>query len=349
MMPSPHGAGARVPIHSTLPLAGRRHHKPRCLATPREEVRLRIRSAAAALLALVASAPALAQEAPPGALPDGFTAPGAATPSPAYIPPIDTPAPLAAPSGPQPQGSFQGLPPVSFGPAPDSGRDVVEAPSRRRSGWNLDVGFGTELPISVGGLVTAEVPGRVLFQVGLGVLPGGYVNAIDGFLTAVKAYDQSVSKVVKGSLGNSFVLKASMGWRPFPSAGFEMLGGYTLMTMGGSAAASDVIDAVLAQGATGVALPAGLGAEVPLAATMHNVHATLGWRWLLADDHLVIRASLSYIQCVAASVGVKLDALGAQAASYESTVNGALNDQLQPFFTKYVKAPTLGLSAAYRF
>jgi hypothetical protein len=83
---------------------------------------------------------------------------------------------------------------------------------------------------------------------------------------------------------------------------------------------------------------------------MHNVHVTLGWRWLLAEDHLVIRASLSYIQCLAANVGVNLsNVAGGAGAAYEGQVNQALNEAVSPYFTKYVKAPTLGLSAGYRF
>lgn len=302
---------------------------------------------AAAALAFMVAAPAFAQ-APPAQVaalevPRGFTtsAPAPASPpapgySPAYVGYTYAPAPgVPAPT-------------VTFGNAPEPPRDSTNTVPREPSGFALDVGAGTELPISVGGLVAAEVPGRILFQVGLGVMPKGYVNVVDTFLTSVGAYNQSVSGIVRGSLGNSFVLKASAGWRPFSSLGFEILGGYTLMTLGGSVGASDAINAVLGDTGSALRVPAGANVDIPLAATLHNVHVTLGWRWLLAEDHLVIRASLSYLQTVAANMNVSLANLGAVAA-YEGQVNTVLNDAIQPLFKTYAKAPTVGLSAAYRF
>lgn len=309
---------------------------------------MRSSSVVVALSALLFSAPLRAEDVPSQApiassdpsLPSGFTAPGAPAPTPvAYVAPT-----VAAPA----QNDVANPLPVALAPAPGSDRDAPNAAPRAGSGFALDVGFGTEMPISVGGLVTAEVPGRVLFQLGLGVMPKGYVSAIDGFLTSVGAYDQSISQLVRGSLGNSFVLKASAGWRPFSDHGFEMLGGYTLMTLGGSVTAGDAINAVLGDAGASIRVPPGMNAEIPLAATLHNVHVTLGWRWLLADDHLVIRANVSYIQTVASNVGVSLANMG-PAAPYESQVNTALNETTSPFFKTYAKAPTLGLSAAYRF
>jgi len=59
----------------------------------------------------------------------------------------------------------------------------------------------TEVPVSIGGVVTAEVPGRVLLQIGVGFMPHGYAYAIDGVLTSIGAYDQTVSRLIRGSLG----------------------------------------------------------------------------------------------------------------------------------------------------
>lgn len=259
------------------------------------------------------------------------------------------PAPLPAPMDFAPPGVAV-LPPVTFGPAVSDGRDTAAPVSPKRdSGFALDVGFGTEAPISVGGVVTAELPGRLLLQVGAGFMPRGYVSAIDRLLTAVKAYDQNVSTIVRGSLGNSFVLRASGGWRPFSGHGLEIMGGYTLMTMGGETTAADVINAVLSDGNASAQLPASMNADIPLAATLHNVHVSLGWRWLTAEDHLVIRFSLSYLQTLASKVSVDLSGMGSSAAAMEGAVNTALNGYLGPYFTTYAKTPTVGLSAAYRF
>lgn len=322
----------------------------------------RIRSAvAAALVAFLGAAPALAQEVPADPAPSAVPASPPAPPPPAAAPaaaPIEPPPAVAPPpavtsppaAAPSPFAPAPFAPGITFEAAPGPARDAPSpAPASRESDFHLDLGFGTEAPISVGGVVTAEVPGRILLQLGLGFMPHGYSNAIDGFLTSVGAYDQTISNLVRNSLGNSFVLRASAGWRPFSGHGLEILGGYTLMTLGGSTTAADVINAVLAESGSPQRVSSSMNADIPLAATLHNVHVSLGWRWLLADDHLVVRASVSYIQCLASNVGVNLSNVGGQAAAMEGQVNQALNGFLSPYFTTYAKAPTLGLSAAYRF
>jgi hypothetical protein len=208
------------------------------------------------------------------------------------------------------------------------------------------VGVVTEFPISMGGYLGAELPGRILLEVGAGVMPGPYASAINGILTGVGAYDATVGSLVQNAIANSFVLRASAGWRPFSGHGLEILGGYTLLTLGGSATEGDIINAVLTEAHAPARVAAGSGTTIPLSATLHNVHVTLGWRWLLASDHLVLRASLSYLQCLAANVAVSLPGQG---QAMESAVNQALNGLVAPYLTSYVKAPLVGVSAAYRF
>lgn len=224
------------------------------------------------------------------------------------------------------------------------------APSQKKArDYHVDLGIGTEAPISVGGVLTAELPHRFLLQLGVGVLPFAYADAIDGFLTSVGAYDAVVSQVVKGSLGNSAVVRASIGGRPFAGHGFEILGGYTLITGGGSVVTSDAVAAILAETGASYQIPQGLSAEIPLSATLHNFHASIGWRWLLADDRLVIRASLSYIQTLASRVDAKVPQSLPELQPYQGLINEQVNSYIGPYLSKYAKAPTLGLSAAVRF
>lgn len=238
----------------------------------------------------------------------------------------------------------------TFNPPPPAPAEApAKKPAAKPSETHFDLGIGTEAPISVGGVATLEVPHRILFQVNAGILPKGYADAIDGFLTGVGAYDATVSSMVRGSISNSFVFRGSLGLRPFEGHGFEILGGYTLITAGGSVATTDVLNAILAESGSALQAPAGLGEDIPISATLHNFHASIGWRWLLADDHLVIRASLSYLQTVAANVQVKVPSTATALVPYEGQINETVNSYLSPYFAKYAKAPTLGLSAAVRF
>ena len=234
--------------------------------------------------------------------------------------------------------------PVTTAPVAAPERDTAQAKQPRS--FQLDVGAGTDFPVFAGAYVGAELPGRLLLQVGAGVMPAAYSGAINGVLQSAGAYDATVGGLVQKALGNPFVFRASAGWRPFTHHGLEILGGYTLILMSGSAAEGDIINAVLTEAGASERVPAGSGMTIPLSATLHNVHVSLGWRWLLADDHLVIRASLSYMQCLAANVGVSLPGQG---QAMETAVNQQLNAFVSPYFTSYVKTPMVGLSAAYRF
>lgn len=225
-------------------------------------------------------------------------------------------------------------------------RDAPTPSTEPRRTIQIDVGAATEFPISMGGYVGAELPGRLLLQLGAGVMPSPYTSAVNGILTGVGAYGSGVGNLVQSALGNSFVLRASAGWRPFEGHGLEILGGYTLMTMSGSTTEGDLINAALAEAGASQRVAAGSGMTVPLSTTLHSFHVTLGWRWLLANDHLVIRASLSYLQVLAASMSVSLPGQG---SAMEAAVNQELNALVAPYFTSYVKAPLAGLSVGYRF
>ena len=60
----------------------------------------------------------------------------------------------------------------------------------------------------------------------------------------------------------------------------------------------------------------------------------------------MIRASISYLQCLAANLGVTLPQTS---TTMQTTVNQDLNNLVAPYFTSYIKTPLIGLSAAYRF
>ena len=164
-----------------------------------------------------------------------------------------------------------------------------------------------------------------------------------------RSYDSAISAIVRGSISNSLVLRGSLGWRPFTNHGFEMYGGYSMMTANGSVAISDVLNAILVDGGVSLQAPAGLGGDIPINATLHNVHGTIGWRWLLANDHLVIRASISYFQTVATNFQVKIPSSATVLVPYEGMINETVNSVLGGYLLKYAKAPTVGLSAGVRF
>lgn len=225
--------------------------------------------------------------------------------------------------------------------------DAVKKASKDEASVVLDIGCATEVPLMVGGQVTLELPYRILLQGEVGVLPAAYVNGIDGVLTSAGAYDATTSALVKNTLQSSLVVRASAGVRPFRDHGLEIMGGYTLASLGGGVSARAALDA-----AAGVAIPA----EIPdgqsqLKTTIHSLHASLGWRWIVAE-HFVIRASVAYLQAVASSSSIVVPASATTVpgiAARVDQVSQALDTTLNTTYAKYAKMPLVGLSLGYRF
>ncbi len=152
---------------------------------------------------------------------------------------------------------------------------------------------------------------------------------------------------MRSTLQNSLVVRASAGFRPFSSHGLEIMGGYTLASLGGGVSARQAVEAV-----SGVAVPAEIpDAQIQLRTTIHSLHVSLGWRWVVAD-HFVIRASLAYLQSVGSSsslaVPASVAAVPAVAARVDQ-VSQAVDTTLNDSYTKYAKLPVMGLSLGYRF
>lgn len=174
--------------------------------------------------------------------------------------------------------------------------EVEDEDERERKRFGGDLALATEAPIFMGVQGTLKLPYGFLFQAELGALPGFYVEAVDSALVSANVYSEVVSSLVTSGHKNSFVMRLSAGMRPFPAHGFEILGGYTLTTLGGGVSARAALEAV-----GGVALPQQIpDAEIGLQTTLHSFHVSVGWRWVIAD-HFLVRTSIGYLQSVGSS------------------------------------------------
>ena len=262
------------------------------------------------------------------------------------------PTPPAGGYAPQPGGTVPSTvttQPAGYGPAPSTapGPDAASGPSEAEeeepTGPFFDLTADTVVPLALGGGVSLEVPGRILLQGDLGWMPGGYGKAINGLVQSFGAYDPAVGALVSGALNGAFVARLSAGWRPFPSHGFEITGGYTYIGLSGSVNAADAATALGAGAEAGIVSRAITG-PIDLSSHLHNFHVALGWRWV-AWDHLVIRANVGYLQTLASSSSVDIPGH----PDLTAMANPIVNDTLNGLYKKYVKLPFLGLSAGYRF
>ncbi len=212
----------------------------------------------------------------------------------------------------------------------------------------FDLGVVTSLPIMVAGVQgVLEGPFGLQVRGDLGWLGSPYVEAIDGFLSTVGAYGSgatadATSNLIRAGVSNSLTARASAGWRPLPSRGFEVYGGYTLNALGGSLGAKTSVEAV-----TGMTFPSDDAARnVNIDSTLKSFHLGIGWRWVLAEG-LVFRTSIEYLQTVASSTSLYLK--GPRNNRQLPELSSATNAYLDDLYRTWVKAPVLCASVAYRF
>jgi hypothetical protein len=263
--------------------------------------------------------------------------------SPAQVaPPLGRPAPFSASEDfrAQPIGN---APPSTGARARGDRVDETEPDDDPLAPPNFDLALATLFPLSLGPQLTVELPGRLLIQADVGWMPPAYGSLINRMVRGFGGHDAAYQALVDGALNDALVVRASGGWRPFPGAGFEVFGGYTLVDLNGAVEPAAV--AAVVDGEFAAAVAAGtLGERIELDSTLHSFHVGLGWRWVVID-HLIIRANLSYMQTVSSSSRVTTPSEPALGERATPVVDETLDD----IYQQYVKLPVIGLSGGYRF
>jgi hypothetical protein len=85
------------------------------------------------------------------------------------------------------------------------------------SPWRFAALGLTELPVDVDVGVRVEGPGRLRMTTGIGFLPSFYVDAINGFLVGIGAYDDATGQSISSALSSSLAWRLHFGWRPIVS------------------------------------------------------------------------------------------------------------------------------------
>ena len=88
----------------------------------------------------------------------------------------------------------------------------------------------------------------------------------------------------------------------------------------------------------------GADRDVPMTAFLHAVHATVGWRFLFVEDHLLLRIELGWTHTVASQFEIgETDPSGRFAAAIEGA-----EAYLEDLVETYAFTPTLGVTLGYR-
>ena len=211
--------------------------------------------------------------------------------------------------------------------------------------FHFQASVGTDVPLAASLRGDIELPGRLRVMASVGITPDIYLRAFNGVISAAGANSQSSSGLYGIRLDSGSLWRIHGGWRPFPGAGFVLMGGYGRLSLSGSASASELITSV-----TGRTPPP----QVPEAngvysvtSTLHTVSAELGWEFLFFGDHLVLQTAVGFVGTIDSQTTItpRFVSTTAGAAAARQTAQGYVDQVLQ----SYVFLPTFSLSLGYRF
>lgn len=239
-------------------------------------------------------------------------------------------------------------------PAPPDASSSAQTPSQsrkrtRQGPFHLDVQVQTDFPVAVGARIGAEFPHRLQLSTGIGTLPGPYVDVINGVVVAAGGYDDATAGVIRSALASSLVWRTHVGWRPLKKRGWYFEGGYGLVTLGGGVTGQEVL--VLLTGAEVPSAGSGMTLlDYDVRSTLHMVDVETGWRWLVWEDRIVLRAALGFAGTVGAKTTMEpkdasrlTDTAALQALAREGEA------YLDDLYTRYVFTPVVSVGVGYRF
>jgi hypothetical protein len=229
-------------------------------------------------------------------------------------------------------------------PPPDRNAGSSASPSRAANPFALDLSAVTWIPLSVGPELAFELPGRVLAQVHLGWMPELYSHTLTNSLEDAGVYDSEIGDLIDGAVRGATIWRLAAGWRPFPRAGLELSVGYAHISLDGATNSDEVIPLVPDDVADEITAEVGNDVDINLDSSIHHFTIAAGWRWLIAD-HLVIRATLGYLQAFASHSKLDIQGRPDLTSLAAPTVESVLHDH----YMRYVKIPVVGIGVGYRF
>lgn len=211
--------------------------------------------------------------------------------------------------------------------------------------WHADLMARTDFPLDVGVALDAETPFRLRFGLGVGFIPGGYIQAINAVSNAAGWYDEATGDLISDTIRSALVLQPVIGVRPFPKEGFVIDAGMKFAMLGGRN--------------TTAGLVAGLtGEEVPQSSTdstARDLRATalvglatvrMGWVW--EPTHaLVVRFDVGGAFTVFSNTTIRPPE-GARFPEAWTPLTTAGAVYLDDVMTTYVMTPTVGLALGWR-
>jgi hypothetical protein len=210
--------------------------------------------------------------------------------------------------------------------------------------WHIDLLARTDFPIDVGLALDVETPQRLRFGLGLGLVPGPYLRAIDGIAVAAGWYDQPTADLIEDTVTGALTLHPVIGVRPLAKEGFVLDAGFKLALLGGRNTTAGLVSTL-----TGQTIPDGGGddaRELRAGALLGMVTVRVGWVWEPVD-RLAIRFDIGGNFTVSSTSQIRAPEGAVFPAAWEPLTRAG-EVYLDETFTRWVHTPTIGIGVGWR-
>lgn len=228
---------------------------------------------------------------------------------------------------------------------------AFSSPAAARRGerrtWHLAVEGSTDFPLDAGGRLSLELPLRLRLGTSFGVIPDGYVDAVNGLLVAAGGYSEDTGEIVSAALESSFIWRLAAGWRPLPEHGFYFEVGYALATLGAGVDGRTLYDAALT-----IDVPGGgqdnefILRRYRIDSMLHLLTAEVGWEWVFADAW-VVRVGAGMVATIAAGTEMGYRAQRSGPLQHDE-LSAAYAAWLDDVYTSALFAPTVTVALGLR-
>jgi hypothetical protein len=234
--------------------------------------------------------------------------------------------------------------------APNGSKGGGKGNDLRDGPVHLDLRAQTDFPLSIGGRINAELPGRIQLSTALGVLPGAYVDVINSGIVSAGGYDRFTAYVIRDALRKSLVWRTHLGWRPFEKRGWYFEAGYGLVSLGLAFTPEDALIAALGDDAPGVPDEIDRAFTYDIRTHLHMIDVESGWRWLMAGDRIVLSAALGFAATVDARTEITARHPNVVTDSGPARALAEIGERhLDEIYERYVFTPVGTVALGYRF
>lgn len=210
--------------------------------------------------------------------------------------------------------------------------------------YHLDLTLHTDLPVQIGGRLTAEFPYRLRLSTSLGVMPSPYIKLVNAIVVSAGGYTQDTADALVATLANSLVWRTHLGWRPWRGLYVEI--GYGVTFLGGGVTGETILALT-----TGTKPPQGSGAasrNYDARLTLHMLDVEIGYELFFFKRRLALRFSLGYAGVMGANTSVKrkFDVQNPVAWNlFTDAMSHAITDAVKTYF----HTVTISVGLGYRF